>query len=62
MEFNIDFDIDFDEASKEWMKNKKKKGNGFFLYKCAHWSENKQSFCKNKLTGNNIYCKYHCKN
>jgi len=24
--------IDFDDASKEWMKNKKKIGNGMYVY------------------------------
>ena len=26
--------IDFDDASKEWMKNKKKIGNGMYVYIC----------------------------
>ena len=27
-----DFDMDFDEASYEWTKNKKRKGNGMYEY------------------------------
>jgi hypothetical protein len=27
-----DFDMDFDEASYEWRKNKKRKGNGMYEY------------------------------
>lgn len=57
----MEFDIDFDEASKEWMKNKKKKGNGFYVYKCAHWSESKKQYCKHKVFSNG-FCKYHSKN
>lgn len=28
--------IDFDEASKEWRKNKIYLGKGYFKYKCSH--------------------------
>lgn len=53
-------DIDFDEASQEWLKNKKKKPNGYHTYKCAHWSETKNDHCKNKVVCNG-FCKYHSK-
>ena len=54
-------DINFIEASKEWMKNKKKKPNGYYIYKCRHWSETHQGYCKNKVYYDG-YCKYHhCK-
>ena len=52
--------IDFDEASREWRKNKKTLKNGCFSYKCRHISK------KNKYCTNNIFdeenglCKYHC--
>lgn len=55
-------EIDFDQASKEWRKNKKYLGNGIFEYKCLYISgENKN--CKNKIYRNNILklCKYHLK-
>lgn len=29
-------DIDFDEASRFWMANKKKKGPGHYVYQCCH--------------------------
>jgi hypothetical protein len=32
---NIGINIDFDEASKEWRKNKIELGKGYFKYKCA---------------------------
>jgi len=41
-------DIDFIESSKEWMKNKKKKPNGYYIYKCRHWSETHHGYCKHK--------------
>lgn len=53
-------DIDFEEASREWLKNKKKKPNGYHIYKCAHWSETKNDYCKNKVVRNG-FCKYHSK-
>lgn len=51
--------IDFDEASRLWRQNKKYLGNGFFRYKCAHYSMNKNAFCNNPLYYPQAYCKYH---
>jgi hypothetical protein len=51
--------IDFDEASKEWRKNKVKQPGGAFRYRCAHFSKTKQQFCKNKLKKRSDFCKYH---
>lgn len=38
--------IDFDDASKEWMKNKKKKTNGMYEYVCNYIHPNGK-YCKN---------------
>ena len=53
--------IDFDEASRLWRLNKKYLGNGYFRYKCAHFSTNTQSYCGNKLHESHSHCKYHYK-
>lgn len=55
-------DIDFDDASKEWRKNKVETGNGTFRYRCAHLSIKKQQFCKNPLFSKSPYCRFHLKN
>ena len=31
--FDVDVDIDFDDASKQWRKNKRYLGNGCYIYK-----------------------------
>jgi hypothetical protein len=49
--------INFDEASIEWRKNKKYIGSGYFIYKCNHLKKN-GSYCKNKIYQNG-FCKYH---
>ena len=36
----IDIDINFDEASKEWMRNKKKLTNGRYEYICNYIHSN----------------------
>jgi hypothetical protein len=36
----LDVNIDFDEASKEWRKNKKYIGNGSFNYRCSYIHSN----------------------
>ena len=33
---NFEDNYDFDEASKEWMKNKVKLSNGYYKYICGH--------------------------
>jgi hypothetical protein len=53
--------IDFDEASRLWRQNKKYLGNGFFRYKCSHYSLTKNAFCNNALYYPQAYCKYHYK-
>jgi hypothetical protein len=53
--------IDFDEASRYWMLNKRKLQNGFYQYKCACWKAHKNAYCKNKPAPKAEYCKYHLK-
>ena len=36
----LNVDIDFDEASKEWRKNKIHVGSGYFAYKCNYIHSN----------------------
>lgn len=46
---NESVQIDFDEASLEWRKNKKSIGNGMFVYKCIQCSQKPflySKFCK----------------
>ena len=50
--------IDFDEASRLWRLNKKHLSNGYFRYKCSHYSNSKNIYCNNKLYNGN-YCKFH---
>lgn len=54
-------DINFDDASKEWRKNKVPIGNGAFRYRCAHFSLKKQQFCKNNPVVSSSFCRFHCK-
>lgn len=51
-------EIDFEESSREWMKNKTKLPNGVYRYRCEHFSESKQKYCKRKVHFNGL-CKYH---
>lgn len=53
--------IDFDLASRLWRQNKKYLANGYFRYKCAHYSFRRNTFCENKLYNEHSYCKYHYK-
>ena len=54
-------DIDFDDASREWRKNKVRQSFGAFRYRCAHFSTTKQQLCKNKVNPKSDFCSYHCK-
>lgn len=40
-------DINFDEASKAWMRNKKKLGNGVYSYICGTKKRTKSGYCRN---------------
>lgn len=53
--------MDFDEASRIWRLNKRYLGNGYFIYKCKHYSKSKNAYCPNKLKPGSNFCKYHCK-
>ena len=53
--------IDFDEASIEWRKNKKKTKNGQFEYICSYIHTNGKQCRKTILASglnNNYICKY----
>lgn len=51
--------IDFDEASKEWRKNKKSIGNGYFCYTCNYIKSNNNK-CNKIIVSNIINNKYIC--
>ena len=55
---NLEFKIDFDEASKEWKLNKKYVGNGCYQYKCDKIHKNGNN-CKNKCLSGENFCKIH---
>lgn len=46
----MEFDINFDKASKEWRKNKIKKSNGCFAYKCVFINSEKQKSRNSKYS------------
>ena len=50
--------IDFDEAHKEWMKNKIKQENGCYRYKCIHIIRGRTE-CGKQVYGTTNYCKVH---
>lgn len=64
----MDNQIDFEEASKEWRKNKVYLGNGNFAYKCQYIHTNRK-YCYKKVCSNDdkysnhpdkyTYCKKH---
>jgi hypothetical protein len=66
--FNSNF---FDDSSNEWNKNKKKLGNGQYIYICNYINNeisnidnnlnNKTLKCNNKCWKNNLYCWFHRK-
>ena len=51
--------IDFDEASKEWNKNKKRKGHSY-VYVCGVTTKN-GSCCQNKRLKDKDFCYIHNK-
>ncbi len=59
--FNNMFDnyIDFDEASKEWRKNKKKQENGRFEYVCNYFHKNSKQ-CRNTIVASLLQNEYVC--
>ena len=48
--------IDFDEASKEWRKNKISVGNGYYKYKCQVNGCNEYLYCY--VTENKLFDKF----
>jgi hypothetical protein len=52
----MEFGINFDKASKEWRKNKIKKKNGNFIYKCGYVYPNGKK-CANPQYNNCLF--YH---
>ena len=50
----------FDDASVAWMKNKKKKGEGSYIYICGYIRENGCK-CNNKPYRNYTKCRIHYK-
>ena len=53
-------DIDFDDASKEWMKNKKKIGDGSYIYVCGVNTKQDKP-CQNKPVKGKCNCSVHKK-
>jgi hypothetical protein len=52
-----DVNIDFDEASRLWNSNKKKKHSGCYEYVCGKQLQNGE-FCKKKIK-NSVFCFIH---
>lgn len=50
--------IDFDEASESWRKNKKSVGNGCYKYICLQKTKTGNS-CKSNSEKNSDFCKIH---
>jgi hypothetical protein len=55
-----DVNIDFDEASREWRKNKIKVGSCHFIYKCIAETKSGEP-CKNKPLYLSDFCRVHKK-
>ena len=54
----MEVNIDFDEASRVWMQNKRKIGNGYYVYRCIATTK-KGTPCKCKPTKNSTFCHIH---
>lgn len=52
--------IDFDEASIAWNRNKKKITNGSYEYICTEITKNKNKCCRKRYK-NSKYCYFHRK-
>ena len=68
-------EIDFDESSREWRKNKIHLGSGYFAYRCNYIHSNGKECNKpleinqrpryishsfnNRMTKSDVYCKKH---
>ena len=54
----LKIDIDFDESSREWRKNKKNIGNCHFEYICLQLTH-MGSICNRKCKLGSLFCKKH---
>jgi hypothetical protein len=52
-------EIDFDDASREWRKNKIKGPNCTFKYRCDHIVKKTQKPCQKVAVPYSDYCKRH---
>lgn len=56
----MEFNIDFDQASAAWMKNKRSIGNGTYKYCCMAKTKSGEK-CKNKPLSELSFCHIHKK-
>jgi len=57
---NVDIDINFEEASAEWRKNKIKQPFGAFKYRCGYISKKTGNLCKKQVANDKLsFCKQH---
>ena len=54
----LEVNIDFDEASRYWNMNKKRIGNGCYVYICGQRLKNGK-FCQRKLPPDKESCSIH---
>lgn len=60
MDQELEINIDFDQASKEWRKNKKPYGDGAFKYVCGYMKSNGKPCQRPPQKGKSIgHCVYH---
>jgi hypothetical protein len=52
--------IDFDDASREWLQNKRKLRDCTYVYKCMYVTRSNRQ-CTGKAIPNSCYCMYHAK-
>ena len=52
-------EIDFEESSLEWRKNKIALTNGTFAYRCEHIVPKTQTLCKKMAQERSHYCRRH---
>lgn len=57
----LEVNIDFDDASKEWHKNKKSIGNSQYKYICSIVTTNKSQICNKVCYKNTETCWIHRK-
>jgi hypothetical protein len=53
--------IDFDEASEAWKKNKKSIGNGQYNYICSALIKHSETQCSRVCSNGLMFCKQHSK-